>query len=161
MLADAAGASRQLQILDPSAPGGVRQQTYRFASRTECQTCHNPWVETKTTVYGVQTASPLATSLLQLNRPVEIGGTMVAQLVDLEHRGWLVGDFHNTSELPKLADPADSSADLNERARAYLHVNCSHCHQPHAGGTSTIELMYQVKLEDAKAVDVRPTQGTF
>jgi putative heme-binding domain-containing protein len=40
-------------------------------------------------------------------------------------------------------------------------VNCSHCHQPHAGGTATIELMYDVKLEDAKLLGVRPSQGTF
>ena len=56
-LAGAAGADRVLQIRDPQAPNGIREQTYRIASRAECQLCHNPWVEKKTTVYGVQTAS--------------------------------------------------------------------------------------------------------
>src|SRR5690606_23356473 len=32
--------------------------------------------------------------------------------------------------LAKLADPADGSAPLDDRARAYLDTNCSNCHRP-------------------------------
>lgn len=160
-LVEAAGANELLSIRDARAPGGVREQTYRFASRAECQLCHNPWVEARTTIYGVQTASPLGVTVLQLNRDVMTpdGGN---QLSVLQRAGWLSGAVPPQPETaPRLSDPYDPLADLNERVRSYWHVNCSHCHQIHAGGTATIDLVYDVPLEQAKMVDVRPVQGTF
>ena len=47
------------------------------------------------------------------------------------------------------------------RARSYLQTNCAHCHQFNAGGTATIELGFDVPLEQTRTVDVRPIQGTF
>ncbi len=161
-LAEALGASRPLSIKDPAAAGGVRTQTYRFSSRAECQLCHNAWVEAKTTMYGVQTASPLAVNTPQLNRPASGGDSSRNQLDELRWRGLLVGQVpQNPAEAPRLADPYDTSADLSQRVRAYLHVNCAHCHQPHAGGTASIELMHYAQLDQANLLDVRPTQGTF
>ena len=66
-----------------------------------------------------------------------------------------------SEESERFADPYDESADLNDRARAYLHVNCAHCHQFNAGGAATIELSRNVDLETMKALGVRPSQGTF
>ncbi len=160
-LAGAAGSDQVLKIRDPQAPGGIREQTYRIASRAECQLCHNPWVEKKTTVYGVQTASPLAVSTAQLNRAL-VGGSPVNQLARLQRLGWLAGKVPTSEgDAPRYVDPYDASADLNQRAKSYLHVNCAHCHQLHAGGSATIDLTFDTKLEKARAVDVRPTQGTF
>src|SRR5207302_7423465 len=66
-------------------------------------------------------------------------------------------------ELPpgKLVNPHDPSADLSLRARSYLHVNCSHCHQIAAGGATEIDLRCDLPLEQTKALEVRPLQGTF
>ena len=58
-------------------------------------------------------------------------------------------------------NPYDEKADLNERARTYLHVNCSICHVSDGGGNSYIELDKGRKLEDMKAVGGKPVQGTF
>jgi uncharacterized repeat protein (TIGR03806 family) len=170
-LADAAGSSRALRIIDAAAPGGAREQTYRFAARAECQLCHNPWVEKRTTIYGVQSASPLAMSTLQWNRAAaddgpaseaSAGDSAENQLALLRRTGWLAGELPaNLDEAPRLADPHDSAADLDLRARSYLHVNCAHCHQEHAGGAATIDLAFSVKLEDAKMLGVRPKQGAF
>lgn len=161
-LAAAAGASRTLRIRDSAAPEGVREQTYRFASRAECQLCHNPWVEKRTTIYGVQSASPLAVTVPQLNRPAPGGDGAENQLAALMRRGVIAGELPaNSSDAPRYANPYDRAADLNERVRSYLHVNCSHCHQPHAGGSATIELTYDIELAEAKLLDVRPTQGAF
>ncbi len=55
-LLDAAGAVRAFKVRDPKAPGGERELTYRFAARSECALCHNPWVEAKNTVFGRQSA---------------------------------------------------------------------------------------------------------
>jgi putative heme-binding domain-containing protein len=62
---------------------------------------------------------------------------------------------------PRLTNPHDAAADLNERARSYLHVNCAHCHRFGGGGTADLELRYGPALEDTKTLEVRPTQGTF
>jgi putative heme-binding domain-containing protein len=65
------------------------------------------------------------------------------------------------AESPKLINPYDEKADLNARARTYLHVNCSICHVSDGGGNSYIELAIGKKLEETKAVGGRPVQGTF
>ena len=161
-LAPASGSSRLLKIADSRAPEGIREQTYRFASRAECQLCHNPWVEKKTTIYGFQTASPLAVNIPQLNRPSASGATTENQLAVLQQQGWLAGMLPpKLEEAAKYSDPYDTAGDLNQRVRSYLQVNCSHCHQVHAGGAATIILTYETKPGEMKAIDVRPAQGTF
>lgn len=157
-LVDTNGRNVALTIRDPSAPGGTRQQTYRVASRAECQLCHNPWVEKKTTVYGVQTASPLGVSPAQLR--CQSKSNSEDQLTTLKSLGWVSGQLP-AADAPRFVDPYDAGADLNQRARSYLHVNCSHCHQLHAGGATTIDLLFESKLEKARILDVRPTQGAF
>lgn len=161
-LVSSAGASEQLSIKDSDAPGGIREQTYRFASRAECQLCHNAWVEAKTTMLGVQTASPLAVTSPQLNRGFQKSTGIDNQLSMLARAGWLTGAVPGQpDESPHFTDPRDATADLSARVRSYLHVNCSHCHQVHAGGTATINLLHDVPLAEAKLIDVRPTQGAF
>ena len=167
-LVPAEGDSRVLTLTDSQTPGDKRELTYRFASRAECQMCHNPWIEAKTTVFGVQSASPLGFSLAQLNRSHKFasaeGPSTPAenQLTVLQRTGWLAGDLpQEPAQARHLVDPYDTTAALDLRARSYLHVNCAHCHQIHAGGTATIDLAFETPLDKAKLVGVRPTQGAF
>ncbi|MGE0608108.1 MAG: PQQ-dependent sugar dehydrogenase, partial [Pirellulales bacterium] len=162
LLADAAGSNQTLSIGDPQAPGNLREQTYHFASRTECQLCHNAWVETKTTTYGVQTASLLAFNSQQLNKPITHDGTTSSQLALWRDAGIISEQVPiNLEATSRYVDPRDHAADLEQRVRSYLQVNCAHCHQPHAGGAAMIDLRYVANAADAKIVDVRPAQGTF
>src|SRR6185503_5736402 len=62
---------------------------------------------------------------------------------------------------PKLANPHDSSANLESRARAYLHTNCAHCHRQHAGSAVLSKMPFDLPLEKTDMIGVRPTQGTF
>jgi putative heme-binding domain-containing protein len=62
---------------------------------------------------------------------------------------------------PRLADPADTHAGLDARARAYLHANCGHCHRFGGGGAVDLELHAFTPLERMKTVDVPPHQGSF
>lgn len=160
-LVDAAGFTRTLQIRDAQAPSGLREQSYRFASRGECQMCHNPWVEMKTTSIGIQSASPLAVSSMQWNTSLPEDPAQ-NQMTALHGHGWLAGSVaESPSSTGRFANPYDTTAVLEERVGAYLHVNCSHCHQPHAGGSATIDLLHDVKLADAKLIDAKPGQGAF
>jgi putative heme-binding domain-containing protein len=154
------GAERTFAVVDPQAPGGHRKQTWRFQSRTECVHCHNGWA-------GVT----LAFNELQLRRPHDYGSVVDDQMRTLTHIGIVtLVKAPESKEPPEhkplppsahLTDPYDRTADIGERARSYLHVNCSHCHQFGAGGTALIELRYSFPLEETKAFDVRPVQGTF
>lgn len=168
-LVPAEGMERQLVIIDPKAPSGKRVQQWRVVSRQECIRCHNPWSE-----YA------LAFALPQLNRDILIDGQQVPQLLLLAELGVL--RFHDVPEapygrlvasdasgsapewvkrLPRLVDPWDERAALEQRARAYLHANCGHCHRFGGGGSAYLHLTYDLPLSETRALDVEPSQGTF
>ena len=63
------------------------------------------------------------------------------------------------SGLPAMPDPTDGTADLGERARAYLHTNCSQCHQPGGPTPSQLDLRYTTSLSATNSCDVAPTFG--
>ncbi|MCA9436897.1 MAG: hypothetical protein KC978_14020, partial [Candidatus Omnitrophica bacterium] len=83
-----------------------------------------------------------------LNRSIVREGEAVNQLEDWKDRGILEGLPEQVDDLeafPKWNDPSTGS--LDERARAYLHVNCSSCHQP--GGlayTSGLDLTFDQRI---------------
>ena len=159
-LVEAEGTTRTFAVGDPSTPGKSRSLTYRVAARAECVLCHNPWVETKTTSFGRQSASPLGLTTSQLNRPLPKGKEN--QLRAFERLGLFENPpGPNPDALPRMADPGDPSADLGRRARAYLQVNCAHCHQSNAGGSATIQLTDDLPLDKMQAVGVKPSQGSF
>jgi putative heme-binding domain-containing protein len=155
-LVPAGGADRVLTIEDAKAPGGKRRQTWHFPARGECMQCHNPWA-----------GFALAFAPAQLDKEHDYGGVIDEQPRALEHAGLIKREkVPRDSDVParpaaRLCNPYDSSADVNVRARSYLHVNCSHCHQGGAGGTATIELRFDVPLGETQTVDARPVQGTF
>jgi putative heme-binding domain-containing protein len=157
-LVPAAGLNRTFTITDAQAPGGHRRQTWHFPSRAECLTCHNPWA-----------GHVLAFTLAQLNKDYAYGSVVDNQLRTLEHVVIITRAVHpddrgkhaRLEAPPRLTDPYDPAADLDRRARSYLHVNCSHCHQFGAGGTADIELRADIALEQTKTLEVRPVQGPF
>jgi uncharacterized repeat protein (TIGR03806 family) len=147
-LADADGTHLQLTIADPQSPQGTRSQTWRVAARTQCLLCHTT---RGGSVYGF--------NVPQLNRDRNYGAVCDNQLRTLEH----IGLFANPlpEQRPKLPDPFDESADIHDRARAYLHINCAHCHRRGGGGTAAFDLQFDLALEKTNLIGTRPTQGTF
>jgi len=161
-LVDAEGGSRTLRIKDPGAPGGERVQTYRLHGRSECVLCHNPWVELKTTVYGRQSASPLAFHTAQLNRETGPKGASRNQIQAWRGASLLGGPAEGDARrMPRLANPYDRKAGPEARARSYLDVNCAHCHQFGAGGSANIVLSASASLGETKAMGALPMQGGF
>jgi putative heme-binding domain-containing protein len=171
-LVPAAGMNRSFTVVDAKAPGGRRKQTWHFPSRAECIQCHNPWA-----------GYTLAFTLAQLNKdqpykrkrglslspqrdsPLFRDPIVDNQLRAFEHAGLIAlvpKEKPARMQLPTpLSDPYDPAAGIPERARSYLHVNCSHCHQFGAGGTADIDLRYEAQLGQMKIVEARPVQGTF
>ena len=149
MLLDAAGEDRAIEIADPRAPGGIQKRTWHVPSRAECMRCHNPW-----------SGSALAFQLPQLNKDHDYGGSRASQLETFFQIG-LCEPSIPPDKRPKLSNPNDNSADLNSRARAYLHTNCAHCHRTHAGSSVLSQMQFDLPLEKTKMLGMRPTQGTF
>lgn len=89
---------------------GVMQQiNYAIPSQPQCKSCHD--------LSGKMT--PIGPSARQLNR-----GEQLTQWIN---KGWL--NASSETAFPKLASYADANETLDLRARAWLEVNCAHCHR--------------------------------
>ncbi len=87
-------------------------------------------------------------------------GRTANQLVTLDHIGYLSDPLPGPpEELPALADPADPAGPLDDRARAYLHTNCSQCHRPGGPTPADMDLRWTVSLPDTRTCDVPPSGG--
>jgi uncharacterized repeat protein (TIGR03806 family) len=103
--------------------GSASQQLYLVPDENACGSCHER--DDVLRLLGVTTH--------QMNVAVERDGMMVDQMQWLADQGVFDEALPDPSTLPAFPDPF-GSADLNARARAYLHGNCSHCHRPGGGG---------------------------
>jgi uncharacterized repeat protein (TIGR03806 family) len=148
LLAADQASDQALEIRDAAAPAGKRRQTWHHASRTECILCHTTRAGS---IHGFRQP--------QLQREHNYGRTLADQLRTLDHIGLFAEPL--PEKIEAWPDPHDSSADLTARARAYLHVNCGHCHRRGGGGSSFFDVNYAHTLEKTSLLGTRPTQGTF
>ena len=167
VLLEASGKQRSIPVTK-GALGGERNHEWKFHSRYECLRCHNPWSE-----------YTLAFNLSQLNHVPgpETGSSLKRNQVDHFRSIGVIRDIlrepdpenpfdkgeqvKSVSELPRLASPFYGDDSLDARARAYLHVNCAHCHRNGGGGSAYLHLNHDLKLTETRALAKRPTQGTF
>ncbi len=143
------GAECAFEIVDPGAVGGKRTQVWRFCGRAECQRCHNAW-----------SGPVLAFNWPQLAKDHGDAGGKASQL-ELFARLNLIDKPLDPTIAKPLVDPLDESASLDDRARAYLHANCAHCHRMHAGGAVLSHMHFDLPLDKTNMVAARPSQGTF
>jgi uncharacterized repeat protein (TIGR03806 family) len=153
---------------------GVKEQTWRYPSRSECMVCHS---RAANYVLGLST--------MQLNKDHNYHGQVCNQLEMLEALNVLnvrhplneakdntqanseVAHTINSTlpkrphELPSLVDPYDKTKSLELRVRSYLHSNCAHCHVSMGGGNSTINLDFNTSLAGTKMVNEVPLHDKF
>lgn len=139
------------QVLDERAnvflqlerDGETAELEYTFPSRDECGYCHGSG--------GGQVLGP---QLAQFDRMTDYGTGPISQLEALE----AIGMFTTPPVLPEqpLVSPDDDAQSLQDRARSYLHANCSHCHRP--GGWAPpgigMDLRWATSLDEAAICDV-------
>jgi len=146
-LAGPESTDRTYTIKDANAPGGQRRQKWHFASRTECLLCHMPWG-----------GYVLGFNPWQLDVAAPSAGEPVNQLKAFEQ----LGLFLKPVQKPKLPAPSKPEiAGLEHKARAYLHVNCAHCHQFGGGGAATLDVRLELALDKTGLIDSKPSQGDF
>lgn len=119
-------AGKKVTIDSIDENGKDFSQTYLVPNTNQCKNCH-----TRDDVYRA-----LGVTTHQVNRDINVGGEVKNQIDYLAERGLFSTAPPAPSGLPAFADPS-GAAPLEERARGYLHANCSHCHRPGGGGGST------------------------
>ncbi|MEM9689911.1 MAG: PQQ-dependent sugar dehydrogenase [Pseudomonadota bacterium] len=129
----------------------VNGQPWIYPSESQCLECHT---EAAGVSLGPETA--------QLNKPFTYPSTGITanQLSTIDHVMMFTSPLPGpVTTLPTMADPTDTSADLGDRARAYLHTNCASCHRPNGPTPSTMDLRYTTSLASTNACDQIPLGG--
>lgn len=126
---------------------------YTIPAALSCVTCHG----NDDREAGAAPIGPKARNLNKAHRYPD--GTVQNQLQYLSQRGLLSGlpaDLSAIEKLPRFNVPGDagdlpgSDQDLHHRVRAYLEVNCVHCHS--GGGSAANSGLF---LDSFRPVDVR------
>lgn len=127
--------------------GRARPFTYVVPDANQCAGCHRP-------DHGSRELRPLGPKTRHLNSGdapflAAEGGAGAGQLAAWTEAGYLSG-APPADEAPRLArwDRPDEYA-VAERARAYLDVNCGHCHNPR-GAADTSGLFLDVDTADPR-----------
>jgi uncharacterized repeat protein (TIGR03806 family) len=110
--------------------------SYHIPTREECGSCHRL----------NETILPIGPKIRNLNISIKRDGKNINQLIYLMEKGI----FKNSSidALTNLPNYHDLSLPLEQRARAYMDINCGHCHQPGGfAGHTTLNLIYQTDLD--------------
>jgi hypothetical protein len=130
---------------------GKQTVTWHFPYRFDCTGCH--------TKEGGGTLGP---ETRQMNRVV--GGTNQLDK-------WAGMNLFETAPAKPyqaaLVLPYDgqlgtvpATATIEQRARSYLHANCSHCHRPDGQAVGWLDFRYDTTLKNTGACGVMPMKGT-
>ena len=102
--------------------GTKREADYFIPNKNQCKGCH--W-NNSTSI------TPIGPKVRNLNRDFVYDGVSENQLTHMAKMGVLKNAPALPTQTPKLATWSDSvNYSVNDRARAYLEVNCGHCHNP-------------------------------
>jgi uncharacterized repeat protein (TIGR03806 family) len=105
---EVAGGSDQVSWIDGA--GKKQSFEYQVPNMNQCKGCHERSGE----------MTPIGPSVRQLNDG--------HQLQNWETAGLLRG--LPKDHIPALVNYSDASASLDDRVKAYLDINCAHCHNP-------------------------------
>ncbi len=131
------GETRQL-------PGG---DSWIYPSRAECMQCHTDAAGRSLGIENIQLDS--AFEYVATGRRSNQLATMVE-----------IGVVETSADQTALVDPF-GEADLDDRARAYLHTNCASCHRQGVASRVDMNLKWGVALEDTNTVGVSPVTTTL
>jgi uncharacterized repeat protein (TIGR03806 family) len=130
------GALVPLELVDDA--GARAQITYQVPDQNQCASCHN-------TDNLARVLQPIGPKARHLNRDFDYTAGRMNQLAKLTQAGYLTG-APDAATAPRAADWHDTAASLDARARAYLDINCGHCHST-KGAANTSGLMLDAHAE--------------
>lgn len=121
------GDAKPLELV--SDDGMKEAFTYVVPNENQCAGCHVADLRTKQ-------IAPIGTKARHLNREYAYATGNENQLVHWTKLGYLTG-FADAASAPKNADWRDAAQPLDARARAYLDINCGHCHNAQGPANTT------------------------
>jgi uncharacterized repeat protein (TIGR03806 family) len=130
----------------------VEGQTWLYPSEGQCMQCHNA---------AAGSTLGLETRQLAANITYPQTGRDAHQLVTLNEINALAADIANPTDVVPYPNPFGTAGTLSERARSYLHTNCSQCHRPSGPTQANMDLRYGTALADTGACDVVPGLGAL
>ena len=108
--------------LDVIGYDGVRRAfTYAVPNKNQCKTCHQ----------SGDTLTPIGPKARNLNKPMADGANQL--------EAWLARGMIDTlgTHPERVPDAFDETMHINDRARAYLDINCAHCHKPDGSASNS------------------------
>lgn len=130
------GALIPLDLVDAS--GKREELAYQVPDQNQCASCHN-------TDNLARTLQPIGLKARHLNRDFDYAAGRSNQLEAFAKAGYLA-PLPAPAAIPRAADARDARTGLEERARAYLDINCGHCHSA-KGPANTSGLFLDVAHE--------------
>lgn len=127
--------------------GKKRTQQYSMPNLNQCKGCHN----------RSEVMTPIGPSARQLNGDFGYEQVTENQLVHLQKAG-LLKNMPDLKDCPKLAVwNKPETGTLEERSRAWLDINCAHCHNPKGPAmTSGLNLSIHESNSTALGFDKTP-----
>lgn len=102
--------------------GAKKEIDYVVPNKNQCKSCH--WNNVAGSI------SPIGPKVRNLNHDFTYADGTQNQLAKWAAVGFLNGAPTDISSCPKMADYNNPQESLDSRARAYLEINCAHCHKP-------------------------------
>ncbi|MDW3652429.1 MAG: SO2930 family diheme c-type cytochrome [Bacteroidia bacterium] len=134
------GAKKEIAWTDTK--GQARKVSYVIPDNNDCKSCHKYNGNVKY----------IGPKLRNLNKEIAYSEGSMNQLQKFQQMAWLPASF-SLENRPKLPNWEDDNYSLGERARAYLDVNCAHCHSQH-GPASNTALFLEYEEEDAHRLGI-------
>ena len=112
---DSQGAYQDIEWIDDE--GITHAVNYRIPSEVECYTCHK----------FNDTSTPIGPKPQNLNKSIVYEDGIKNQLQKWAEVGYLENGY--PTDIETVVDWTDESQTLENRWRAYVDMNCSHCHR--------------------------------
>lgn len=137
-------AGQKLDITWIDNTGAAHDIHYLVPTATQCATCHR----------SADGITPIGFKTRNLNFPVKRNGRSINQLNYFSQKGIIAPV--DPSAYPALPVWNDTAYTLEQRARAYLDVNCAHCHNENGFcSKSDFRPAYENPLSQTKITDKR------
>ncbi|SDY29141.1 SO2930 family diheme c-type cytochrome [Lysobacter enzymogenes] len=112
-----------------AADGGRESADYAVPDQNQCAGCHGTDMKSKA-------LHPIGPKARHLNRDFAYDDGLQNQIARWTQAGYLKG-APAPQQAPRDANWRDPAAPLEARARAYLDINCGHCHSPKGPGNTS------------------------
>jgi uncharacterized repeat protein (TIGR03806 family) len=137
------GLNKTVNWIDKTGTGKVI--SYHIPNTVECGSCHNAY----------KIMMPIGPKIRNLNFNVIRNGASLNQLTYLYNAGVLNGV--NPASFENVPNYKDTTVSLEKRARAYLDINCAHCHSDKGfAAVQTPRFGYEHSLQNSKITEIKP-----